>query len=51
MIAIDEVAGIFDHAEFCREQLEMERNPRIPLLEQQLIWYQLHFLSLGKFKC
>src|SRR5271168_4200805 len=31
MIAIDEVAGICDHAEFCREQLEMERNPRIPL--------------------
>jgi hypothetical protein len=31
MIAIDEITGFFDHSELCLEQIEMERNPRIPL--------------------
>jgi hypothetical protein len=31
MLAIDEISGVFDHSAACDEQIEMERNPRIPL--------------------
>jgi len=31
MLAIDKISGIFDHSEVCIEQIEMERDPRIPL--------------------
>ncbi|KAF8907632.1 hypothetical protein CPB84DRAFT_1813487 [Gymnopilus junonius] len=31
MIAIDEISGILDHSELCNEQIEMDRNPHIPL--------------------
>ena len=31
MIAIDEISGILDHTDACKEQIEMDRNPRVPL--------------------
>ncbi|KAF8152258.1 hypothetical protein B0H34DRAFT_677651 [Crassisporium funariophilum] len=31
MIAIDKISGILDHSEHCKEQIEMEQNPRVPL--------------------
>ncbi|KAF5320405.1 hypothetical protein D9611_010750 [Ephemerocybe angulata] len=31
MIAIDEISGILDHSEACSNQIEMDRNPTVPL--------------------
>ena len=31
MIAIDEISGIYDHSDECTLQIEMDRNPRLPL--------------------
>ncbi|KAF9552532.1 hypothetical protein CPC08DRAFT_646787 [Agrocybe pediades] len=31
MLAIDEISGIFDHSDLCMEQIEMERDPPIPI--------------------
>ena len=31
MLAIDEISGIYDHIHECAAQIEMERNPRLPL--------------------
>lgn len=31
MVAIDEISGVYDHTDECTVQVEMERNPRLPL--------------------
>ena len=31
LLAIDHIAGIFDHSLECRQEVVMESNPRIPL--------------------
>jgi hypothetical protein len=31
MVAIDEISGVYDHTDECTAQVEMERNPRLPL--------------------
>ena len=31
MIAVDEISGILDHSDSCKDQIEMDRNPRVPL--------------------
>src|SRR6266576_1522600 len=31
MVAIDEISGIYDHTDECTAQIEMERNPCLPL--------------------
>ncbi|KAF8868336.1 hypothetical protein CPB84DRAFT_1756437 [Gymnopilus junonius] len=56
MIAIDEISGILDHSELCNEQIEMDRNPRVPL-SPELRNYALGLLrentplSLLRSKC
>jgi hypothetical protein len=56
MVAIDEVSGILDHSDDCKHQIEMERNPRLPL-HQDLRNYALKLLrenvplSLLRAKC
>jgi hypothetical protein len=31
MVAIDEISGILDHLYSCKDQIEMDRNPCVPL--------------------
>ncbi|KAF8168414.1 hypothetical protein B0H34DRAFT_779746 [Crassisporium funariophilum] len=44
MIAIDEISGILDHSEHCKEQIEMEQNLRVPL-SPELQNYALELLQ------
>ena len=43
MIAIDEISGICDHSDDCAAQIEMERDPRLPL-HSELREYALSLL-------
>ncbi|KAF8880970.1 hypothetical protein BD779DRAFT_1675634 [Infundibulicybe gibba] len=43
VVAIDEISGLFDHSIACEEQIEMDRNPRIPL-HPELRLYALSLL-------
>jgi len=43
LLAIDEISGILDHSDECNSQIEMERDPRLPL-HQELREYALGLL-------